>query len=59
MQKIIIIILIICLSNSCSAQTKQENIEVGTHVDENNFSKQIGYVNDYASILDSLEIKDF
>lgn len=57
MQKLIFLIIIILFTNSCSTQTNKERITTFTQTDSLQFPVAIGYVNDYAGILDSLEIK--
>lgn len=58
MQKAVLLLLFLVSSYSCSSQAKQENRSTQkSTINENDFPKAIGYVNDFASILDSLEIQ--
>ena len=56
MQKIILLVLVIATIFHCSAQTTQEKDSISSHIDTIDFPKPIGYVNDYAFILDSFDI---
>src|SRR5690606_15000769 len=56
MRKIFLLFLIVLVSHSCLTQTKEESQTSLNHTTYN-FPELIGYVNDYALILDSLEVE--
>jgi uncharacterized protein len=56
MNKIILFILIIFVTSSCSAQSEKNKSIILNDLEVQRYPSPIGYVNDFASILDSSEI---
>lgn len=58
MQKMSLILLFVFILTSCSNQTQKRDVFVWDNVEIIEFPKQTGYVNDYALVLNSQNVKN-